>query len=395
MSVRIILGRDILIDVTRLVGRFMKGRLPTGVDRVSLAYVQHYRQRARAVVRLAGLSFVLPKAESDQLFQWLLVPAGRLNVVIVIAKSLLLGWNKQRVAGCFLFNAGHSGLELDAYPAMLRRQQVRPVFVVHDLIPITHPEYCRQGERKRHLARMNNLLAVASGVIANSQATSNELASFAERAGQPLPRSVVALLGPGMSGISPGKRPMAPPYFVILGTIEPRKNHWLLLHLWRGLVERLGQEAPRLVVIGQRGWEYANVVDLLDRSEHLKGFVEEHSICADTELVTYLHHAQALLFPSFAEGYGMPLVEALALGVPVIASDLPVFREVAGEIPEYVDPLDGKRWSELVVEYARPDSQLRIAQLRRIVDFKVPTWADHFTKVDALLEQLGEPGSNE
>ena len=387
--------REVLIDVTRLLGRFMKGRLPTGVDRVNLAYVRHYGQRARAVVRLAGLSFVLPKAESDRLFQWLLVPTGRLNVAILMARGLLLGWNKQRVAGCFLFNAGHSGLEQDAYPAMLRRQQVRPLFVVHDLIPITHPEYCRHGERERHLARMNNVLAVASGVIANSQATLKELASFAESAGQPLPRPVVALLAPGMSGISPGKRPMAPPYFVILSTIEPRKNHWLLLQLWRGLVERLGQEAPRLVVIGQRGWECENVVDLLERCERLKGFVVEHSICSDAELVTYLYHAQALLFPSFAEGYGMPLVEALALGVPVIASDLPVFREIAGEIPEYIDPLDGKRWSELVTEYARPDSQLRIAQLRRIGDFKVPTWADHFAKVDALLEQLGGPVCDE
>lgn len=387
--------REVLIDVTRLLGRFMKGRLPTGVDRVNLAYVRHYGQRARAVVRLARLSFVLPKAESDQLFQWLLVPSQRLDVAILIAKGLLLGWNKQRVAGRVLFNVGHSGLEQTAYPAMLRRQQVRPIFVVHDLIPITHPEYCRQGERELHLARMNNVLAVASGVIANSQATLNDLVSFAKSAGQPLPRSVVALLAPGMSGISPGKRPMAPPYFVILGTIEPRKNHWLLLQLWRGLVERLGQQAPRLVVIGQRGWECENVVDLLERCEHLKGFVVEHSICSDTELVTYLHHAQALLFPSFAEGYGMPLVEALALGVPVIASDLPVFREVAGEIPEYVDPLDGKRWSELVKEYTKPDSPLRIAQLRRIEDFKVPTWADHFAKVDALLEQLNESVGHE
>ena len=382
--------REVLIDVTRLLGRFMKGRLPTGVDRVSLAYVQHYGQRAQAIIRLAGRSFVLPKPESDKLFQWLIVPSGKLNVAILIARGLLLGWNKQQVAGRFLFNVGHSGLEKSSYPAMLQRLQVKPIFVVHDLIPITHPEYCRQGERERHFARMNNVLTVASGVITNSQETLQELVAFAEHTGHPLPRSVVALLAPGMSGISPGVRPMARPYFVILGTIEPRKNHWMLLHLWRNLVEHFGQQAPRLMVIGQRGWECENVVDLLERCEPLKDFVVEHAICSDTELVTYLHHAQALLFPSFAEGYGMPLVEALALGVPVIASDLPVFREIAGEIPEYIDPLDDKRWSELVMEYAKPDSQLRGAQLRRIENFKVPTWADHFAKVDALLEQVSE-----
>jgi len=144
---------------------------------------------------------------------------------------------------------------------------------------------------------------------------------------------------------------MTAPYFVVLSTIEPRKNHWFLLQMWRRLVETMGDSAPRLVIIGQRGWECENVAYMLERSEKLKGFVFEYSNCTDEELATYLHHAQALLFPSFAEGYGMPLVEALAFGVPVIASDLPVFREVAGEIPEYVDPLDGKRWAELVKEY--------------------------------------------
>lgn len=382
--------REILIDVTRLLGRFMKGRLPTGVDRVGLAYVQRYGPQARAVVRWAGRSFVLPEAESRQLFQWLLAPSGLLNVAIPMAKALLSGRLAQRIDGCFLFNTGHSGLELTAYPGMLRKQKVKPLFVVHDLIPITHPEYCRAGERERHVVRMKNVLGLASGVITNSQATLNDLTSFADSAGHPMPPAVAALLAPGMSGISPGSRPLEQPYFVILSTIEPRKNHWLLLHLWRGMVEHLGETAPRLVVIGQRGWECENVVDLLERCERLKGFVIEKSNCPDAELVTYLSHAQALLFPSFAEGYGIPLVEALALGVPVIASDLPVFREVAGEIPEYVDPLDGKRWDELILEYAKPDSRLRGAQMERVRGFKAPTWDDHFAKVDALLDQLSE-----
>lgn len=386
---------EILIDVTRLLGRFMKGRLPTGVDRVGLAYVQHYGPEARAVVRLAGRSFVLPEAESGELFQWLLAPSGFHNVSIPIVKALFSGLSAQRVEGCFLFNTGHSGLELAAYPGMLRKQKVRPLFVVHDLIPITHPEYCRTGERERHVVRMKNVLGLASGVITNSQSTLNDLASFADSTGHSMPPAVAALLAPGMSGISPGIRPMASPYFVILGTIEPRKNHWLLLHLWRGLVERLGEEAPRLVVIGQRGWECENVVDLLERCERLKGFVIEKPGCPDAELVTYLSHAQALLFPSFTEGYGMPLVEALALGVPVIASDLAVFREVAGEIPEYIDPLDGKRWSESIMEYANPESRFRAAQLARIGGFKAPTWAEHFAKVDALLDRLSEPVDHE
>ncbi|WP_198415304.1 glycosyltransferase family 4 protein [Sulfuriferula plumbiphila] len=379
-----------MIDVTRLVDRFMRGRLPTGVDRVGLAYVHHYGHRAQAVVRWAGHSWVLPRAQSDKLFEWLFAPTTGRTAVRHIASGMLAGWNAQGVAGRFLFNTGHSGLERVVYPAMLRRMQVKPLFLVHDLIPITHPEYCRAGEDARHISRMNNVLALASGVITNSQATLGQLALFARHSGQAMPPSVAVLLAPGMLAATAGARPMEAPYFVILSTIEPRKNHWLLLQVWRRLVERLGAQAPRLVVIGQRGWECENVVDLLERCAPLRGFVSEHSSCSDAELVTYLHHAQALLFPSFVEGYGMPLVEALALGVPVIASDLPVFREIAAGIPEYVDPLDGKRWGELVMEYAQPQSQSRAAQLVRLADFKVPGWPDHFAKVDALLTQLSE-----
>jgi glycosyltransferase involved in cell wall biosynthesis len=385
---------DVLIDVTRLLGRLLKGRLPTGVDRVGLAYVQHYQQQSRAVIRLAGQNFVLAKTESDKLFQWLLKPHARITAIALVVKGLLGGWNKQRVAGYFLFNTGHSGLERRSYPAMLRRQQVRPIFVIHDLIPITHPEYCRQGERERHITRMNHALASASGIIVNSQSTLNELSSFATNQKQAVPRSTVALLAPGMTGILPGARPIAAPYFVMLSTIEPRKNHHLLLQIWRDLVARYGEQAPRLVVIGQRGWDYEDVVALLEKCQPLKGFVTEIATCSDGELVTYLHHAQALLFPSFVEGYGMPLVEALAHGTPVIASDLAVFREMAQEIPEYLAPLDGTRWSELIIEYAQPNSERRSAQLARMKNFNVPTWANHFAKVDALLGQLEESAAH-
>jgi glycosyltransferase involved in cell wall biosynthesis len=103
-----------------------------------------------------------------------------------------------------------------------------------------------------------------------------------------------------------------------------------------------------------------------------------------------LHHAQALLFPSFVEGYGMPLVEALALGVPVIASDLGAFHEIAANIPDYIDPLDGLRWAERVMDYAQPNSESRAMQLQRMAHFKTPSWGEHFVKVDGLLARLGE-----
>lgn len=84
----------------------------------------------------------------------------------------------------------------------------------------------------------------------------------------------------------------------------------------------------------------------------------------------------------------MPLVEALGHGVPVLASNLDVFREVAAEIPDYLDPLDGPGWAASIRNYARVDSPERTAQLARIEHFREPTWADHFERVDAFLDTL-------
>lgn len=382
--------RESLIDVTRLVDRTMQGRLPTGVDRVSLEYVRHFGERATALVRFAGQWIELSEADSARIFEALLAPSGNFNAQVrwAVAKALPGSLGRRFSQPRFFFNTGHNGLEKPHYAQFLQRSALKPLYFVHDLIPVTHPEYCRPGETGRHAIRMNTMLRTGHGVIANSAATLAEFAAYAKTCDMPMPATAVALLAPARLPRTAEAPGLDQPYFVMLGTIEPRKNHWLMLQLWRQLIERLGAAAPRLVIIGQRGWLCENVVDMLERCEVLKGFVFEKPACTDSELSSWLHHSQALLFPSFAEGYGMPLAEALAMGVPVIASDLPAFREIAGDIPEYVDPLDGRSWSELIMEYAQPQSPMRRSQCKKMAGFALPSWDAHFQQVEALMEQL-------
>ena len=335
--------RDLLLDVTRLVWRVWSGRLPTGIDRVCLAYLEHYGPRALAVVQRQELRLVLSAKHSAELFALLRTggPGFRRRLTTLLAAAALSGKPRQSTRGWTYLNIGHTGLDASGLTDWLRKQQWKPVYLVHDLIPISHPEFCRPGESKRHRQRMRTVLDSAAGVIANSAATRDALLEFARRERRPEPPCEVAwLASPDEVDATPvpsGNRPT----FVMIGTIEGRKNHLLLLHLWERLAKELGPATPKLVLIGQRGWEADEVFALLDRSPRLKGYVRELGRCDDATMLGWLDQARALLMPSFIEGFGIPVIEALQRGVPVIASDLPVFREIAGDIPLYLDPLDG------------------------------------------------------
>ena len=378
----------LLFDVTRLIWRRWKGRLPTGIDRVCLAYLRHFRERAQAVVHHERFRRILGPHASRELFDLLERP-DRFRLRLPL--GALRHWNDfdGDGAGCLYLNIGHTGLNSPGFREWVDRSNVRPVYFVHDLIPITHPEFCRAGETEKHRIRMKTVLDTAAGVIGNSQATLDELTAFANGEGMRCPPSVAAWLGTDTLAAPAELAKPDRPTFVVVSTIEARKNHMMLLDIWSRLVDRLGESAPRLLVIGQRGWEVDDVLDRLDQDDKLRGHVVELNECSDADLATHMAGAQALLFPSLAEGYGLPLVEALGAGVPVIASDLPVFREIGGSIPTFVPASDARAWESTILDYAENGSSAREAQLQRLHGFRAPSWDDHFARVEKFLAGLG------
>ena len=378
----------IILDVTRVVRRRAKKQTLTGIDRVTMAYVQHYAPNAYALIRWCGRSWILTPQSSQPLFQWLITPQSKKRLFRILISGIIKSYAIHMTHPTFLLNTGHISLGNSDYPRLTRRHGIKPIFFVHDLIPMQYPEYCSPGEDLRHQKKIHHVLTLGHGIITNSQTTEDELRHYAKQMSTPIPPTTVALLGAGWTRTPAGNAPINKPYFVILSTIEPRKNHLLLLQIWRKLVQKKGPSTPHLFIIGQRGWDCENAIDLLERCPLLQETVTEVPHCSDAMLVSYLHYSQSLLFPSFVEGYGLPLMEALSLRVPVIASDLPVFREIAGEVPEYLDPLDGKQWEAVITEYSTPKSSQRAAQLERLSHWQAPTWGEHFMKVKALLTQI-------
>ena len=388
-----------LLDATRLVWRRWKGLRPTGIDRICSAWLEHYHERSQAVIVHRRGQAILPINTSQALFRLLLAPLQPTGDAFRF-RAALVGLALRRGAhirdrlqgnGRLWLNAGHTGLDSPHIGDWALRRDVRPVYLVHDLIPISHPQYCRAGENERHKKRMRTVLETAAGVVANSAHTLDCLQDFAMAEGHALPSAVVAWPGtPILPPIPPANG--APPTFVVLGTIEGRKNHKLLLSVWERLVDRLGPAAPTLLIVGRRGWQAQDVFDILDRQD-FQGKVIELGSLDDQQLTEALVNAKALLFPSFAEGFGIPLVEALELGIPVIASDLPVFREIGQGIPELLPPTDLAAWTDAVLQYAEPASQRRTDQIVRLGRFQKVTWDDHFETLDAFLGRLGNRGA--
>ncbi len=395
---------EVILDISRLLSRSFHPT-PTGIDRVEYTYARELLERmpdrlAFAAVHPAGGYY--GRLNSAAVRQFLAFTAARWRhagtmdqregrAAIIRHLIALRPRPVPRATGprVYLQASPHHLDDYEQVSGILRAEGAKFVTLVHDVIPLSHPEFARPQGAAEHRRRLRTIDAFAAGIIGNSQATIDALAPHIT--GGMEHRVVrVAHFGsdPSESIVAGDQVVPDRPYFVYISTIEPRKNHLLLLNLWRRLVEEMGDAAPVLVLVGRRGWENENVVDMLERGEILRDHVIEAGQVSDSRMQALTRHARAMLMPSFVEGFGMPVVEALAAGVPVVCSDIVAHREVGGEAPDYLDPLDGLGWLRAIRAYSREGSSERAAQLARIAVWRPPTWSDYFDIVQSMIEDV-------
>ncbi|WP_439575616.1 glycosyltransferase [Phreatobacter sp.] len=381
------MATPIALDLTRLFVSILRGR-PRGIERVDFAFAEAALQNAdRPLFGIIGYPWgprVLDRLTVERLVRavrnvwaedqavdddssfrqtrrWLLgfgnAPARsgratRLPGDLVKAASTTRFRRGSEIGslptGSVYLNVGQVGFAVDRATGWLgTRPDVKVVSFLHDLLPLRAPEWFEASSDSYFARVLERMLDRSQVVVLATEVLRRQLQDHCRQTGRVPPPVIVQPLAP-MPALA-YREAFDPdlasaPYMVICGTIESRKNHLMPLLLWRDSL-MAGRPMPKLVVAGGRGWGASEAWRLLDRSAAIRSHVVEVAGLSSPALMHLIAHSRALLAPAFSEGFGLPVVEALTLNVPVLASDIPVFRETAAGHATLLDPLDGPGWA--------------------------------------------------
>jgi glycosyltransferase involved in cell wall biosynthesis len=241
-----------------------------------------------------------------------------------------------------------------AYGCLSRWQRsgVQVYFVVYDILPMTHPRFFPQFAVDKFRGWVE-MTAQFDGVLAISNHTLSEYLTFFPE----LPENFASASFPLGSDFQSSKLDEEFPvqgsmtrtdlHFLMVGTIEPRKGHMDALNALRILWQR--GYTGRLTVLGGWGWGVENVREELEKEARNNPLLRILNEANDEVLEELYRSSDCLLAVSECEGFGLPIIEAARRGVSILARDIPVFREVAGEGADYLS--DSEPWDEQILKW--------------------------------------------
>ncbi|CDN95810.1 Glycosyl transferase, group 1 [Agrobacterium tumefaciens] len=232
-------------------------------------------------------------------------------------------------------NVGHFGTENPYLFQALKKRRMKIALYIHDVLPITHPELFAEGEFDRHFARVRNIDYFCDYIFVNSQYTLSELSRIIRGVNSSILRIGTHVSEKNSSIISSPHRSG----FVSIGTIEPRKNYLWLARSWLDFCERNASivNDEKLTIFGKVGWLSGHDMELLSQMTQTSRNLEIVTGATDLDISERLFSARAYISASRVEGWGMPLAESLAIGTPVLATDIAAHREATQGLAQYFD----------------------------------------------------------
>ena len=378
----------VFYDVTRLVSR-RNQPFATGIDRVDLEYFKQHINKNSITVKCVALvdnkikrlDEAIIKNYVDQLSQvWSGIRKSidaslyqQLSTKNYINSSRLnrfkLKWlgslsfdarqfQSDKTQEEYYFNASHIGV-LSLKPHLCNRffqcLHASVVAYVHDIIPLTHSQYSTKAAQKKLKNYLDNAINHRHTFIFNSEFTNN---SFHEYFGLQDKNTRTFVQYPILNNPTQGEIRQSITelselnYFLTVGTIEPRKNHYFLLKIWESVISK-NKLPPKLVIIGKRGWNNDKTFKLLDKLKAKSDSIIEINDASDAEVRFLTSRCQAVLLPSFIEGFNIPLAESIHLNAKVMASNIDVHKEIVDRLDLNSEalllPLDQALWEKAVL----------------------------------------------
>jgi glycosyltransferase involved in cell wall biosynthesis len=263
-----------------------------------------------------------------------------------------------------------------------RRHGLRLVALCQDLIPIRFPHFFESRDFvDRFATYLDFLIAEADLLVANSEHTRRDLLWYAAQRGGIHGRIEVVIHGADLPAPAPLARPpllsgIEPGGFALsVSTIQPRKNFTLLYRLWRRLREEGVAGLPLLVIVGARGWGSDALLREIDGDPLTRPFIRILDDAGDDELAWLYEHCCWTLYPSFYEGWGLPLAESLMYGKLCLASNAASLPEAGQGLAHHLDPNDIDAWHREIVTLLETPGLLggieeRIRRERRVIDWR-------------------------
>lgn len=256
--------------------------------------------------------------------------------------------------GSAYINIGQLGLAVPLFSQWLDdRPDITCAIMMHDIIPLEYPDLVSPAAVEHHARMVRTTAHHADCLIFNSEYARASVTGALARHRAAIPPSLVRALplAPAFAEAAGGIPLLADiAYFVVVSTVEPRKNHRLLLRVWRHLVAELGERAPHLIIVGLRGSGADDLIAEIRRERGLWARIHIVSGLSSRALASVILGSTGVLSPSLVEGFGLPILEANALGVPTIASDIPAHREVGNATTVFLPPHDDIGWKDAILK---------------------------------------------
>lgn len=247
-------------------------------------------------------------------------------------------------------------VEMRAFLVIKKNIKIQLKVLCHDILPVTAPQFFTKHHINTFHQYIQKTVIAVDFFYCNSEFTKNELTNYYHKNNLIPPPMQVVTLGcdlqdktKNITNDNSVNELIQEPYLLFVSTIEIRKNHQLIYDIYLKLLEQGITNLPKVYFVGRHGWNVDELLHQLDNDERIKGKIILLHNVTNNQLLQLYKNCWFTLYPSFIEGYGLPVAESLSMGKYCLSSNAGSLPEAGGEFIDYLSPYELDSWCEKFV----------------------------------------------